>query len=159
VASELLFDISSIDLDAVAATPEEIGRTNQQCGHMRQLDHVIWIAEDMTRAVGVKHVRDDEFWVPGHIPGRPLYPGVLMIEAAAQLSSFLYLQRTSRHEPRFLGFTHCDRTVFRGQVVPGDKLLLLVREIRFGVRRFSCHGQGVVDGTLVFETEVTGMKM
>ena len=41
------------------------------------------------KIVGYKDVREDEFWVEGHIPGRPLLPGVIMIEAAAQLASFL----------------------------------------------------------------------
>ncbi|HMN96155.1 MAG TPA: hypothetical protein PKC43_07570 [Phycisphaerales bacterium] len=157
MASELLFDLAGIDLNAVHASVDEIGRINPQSGHMRHLDHVIWAAPDYTAALGVKQVRDDEFWVPGHIPGRPLLPGVLMIEAAAQLSSYLYKMRSG--ESRFLGFTHCDDSVFRGQVVPGDRLLLLVREIHFGRRRFSCRGQGLVGERLVFETSVTGMVL
>lgn len=157
MASELLFELQGIDLSAVHATYEDIGRINPQAGHMRHLDHVIWAAADYTAALGIKRVQPDEFWVEGHIPGRPLMPGVLMIEAAAQLSSYLYRMRSG--EDRFLGFTHCDETVFRGQVVPGDSLLLLVREIRFGRRRFSCRGQGLVEDRLVFETSVTGMVL
>ncbi|MCH6550662.1 MAG: beta-hydroxyacyl-ACP dehydratase, partial [Planctomycetes bacterium] len=48
---------------------------------MRQLDYVIWRTQDASQGLGVKHVGDDEFWVPGHIPGRPLMPGVIMLEA------------------------------------------------------------------------------
>jgi len=155
VPQQLLFELNGIDLDAVFATAEEVGRTNPQAGHMRQLDHVIWMADDHRRILGVKQVRDDEFWVPGHIPGRPLMPGVLMIEAAAQLSSFMFRARGG--EADFLGFTRCTDTVFRGQVVPGDTLLILVEEVIFGRKRFTCRGQGVVDGRLAFETTVTGM--
>ncbi len=155
VAQQLLFDLTPIDLADVAASPDEVARLNPQAGHMRQLDHVIWLADDLTAALGIKRVRDDEFWVAGHIPGRPLMPGVLMIEAVAQVSSFLFRKRTS--EAGFLGFTRCDDSVFRGQVVPGDTLLLLVKELKFSQRRFTCRGQGLVDGRLVFESTVTGM--
>ena len=152
---QLLFDLDGIDLAGVVASPDEVARVNPQSGHMRQLDHVIWMSADMTCVLGVKQVRADEFWVPGHIPGRPLLPGVLMIEAAAQLSSYLFRKRGG--EDRFLGFTRCEDTVFRGQVAPGDTLYLLAREVMFSRRRFTCRGQGVVNGALVFETTVTGM--
>jgi 3-hydroxyacyl-[acyl-carrier-protein] dehydratase len=155
VASPLLVDLSTIDLTGIAASAEEVGMVNPQAGHMRQLDHVIWLSPGLSAAVGCKRVREDEFWVAGHIPGRPLFPGVLLIEAAAQLSSFLFKKRAN--EPRFLGFTHCDKTVFRGQVLPGSDLLLISKEINFGRRRFTCAGQALVDGKLVMETEITGM--
>ena len=108
--ADLLFDISGIDMDGVFLTPDQVAEHNPQRGDMRHLDHVIYMDENASKAVGVKMVRDDEFWVPGHIPGRPLLPAVLMIEAAAQLSSILYQFRTK--EPAFLGFTRCDKAVF-----------------------------------------------
>lgn len=150
-----LFDIDDIDLDGVAVSAEEVGRLNPQTGDMRHLDHVIWGDWTLGRAVGVKQVRDDEFWVPHHIPGRPLMPGVLMIEAAAQLCSVLYRKKTG--ENRFLGFTRCDETIFRGQVEPGDRLLLLSEELDFRARRFISRTQGIVDGRYVFESKITGM--
>lgn len=155
--ARLLFDISSIDLSAVAISADEVGCINPQSGHMRQLDHVIWLDDKATQAIGVKRVRDDEFWVEGHIPGRPLLPGVIMIEAAAQLSSVLYRRRTT--EERFIGFTRCDDTVFRGQVVPGDTLYLLAKEVEFRPRRLICACQGLVGDNLVLETQITGMVL
>jgi 3-hydroxyacyl-[acyl-carrier-protein] dehydratase len=157
VPVQLLYDISTIDKDAVYASAEEIGRLNPQCGPMRQLDHVIWFSEDRMTVLGVKFVRHDEFWVAGHIPGRPLYPGVLMIEAAAQLSSVL--QRVKYPGLGFLGFTRCDETSFRGQVVPGDTLYLLAHEVLSGRRRFACKVQGIVADRIVFESLITGMTM
>jgi len=155
VPVETLFDLDGIDLSQTAVTAEEVGRINPQCGDMRQLDYVIWRNDDNSMALGVKEVRPDEFWVPGHIPGRPLMPGVLMIEAGAQLSSVLY--RLKSKEERFLGFTRCDEVVFRGQVQPGDRLYLLVREIAFKARRFISASQGIVNGKLVLEAKITGM--
>jgi 3-hydroxyacyl-[acyl-carrier-protein] dehydratase len=155
LASPLLFDISGIDLAAIAMTPEEISRYLPQAGHMRQLDALVWKAPDARAGIGVKHVRDDEFWVPGHIPGRPLLPGVLMIEAAAQLSALLQKLRSSA--PGFLGFIRCDGVAFRGKVVPGDSLYLLSREVEFRGRRFVCDTQGLVNDRLVYEGQITGM--
>jgi len=150
-----LFDIKGIDLNAVALTGEQVERINPHRGHMRQLHHVISMSADQSEAVGVKYVRDDEFWVAGHIPGRPLLPGVVMIEAGAQLLSVQYKMRT--HEPRFLGFLRCDGFAFRGQVVPGDTLLLLGKEIEFRPRRFNGACQGMVKDKVVFEGQITGM--
>lgn len=159
MASELLFDISAIDLSAVAYGRDVISKFNPQTGDMCHLDHMVWTDDNFTSGLGVKHVRDDEFWVQGHIPGRPLLPGVIMIEAAAQVSSVIYQLRLNEDKQRFLGFTRCDNCVFRGQVVPGDTLYILVREHNFQRRRFSCDAQGIVNGKLVFEVRITGMNI
>jgi 3-hydroxyacyl-[acyl-carrier-protein] dehydratase len=125
---------------------------------MRQLDYVIWLDEARTKAVGVKQVLHDEFWIGGHIPGRPLLPGVLMIEAAAQLSTILFRLKTGLTD-RFLGFARCSDVAFRGQVVPGDTLYLLAHEISLRPRRVVSATQGVVNGELVYEGLITGMVM
>lgn len=153
--SELLFPIDSIDLSAVAVDREEVGRLNPQTGHMRHLDRVIWGDWAIGRALGVKDVRDDEFWVPHHIPGRPLLPGVLMIEATAQLCSVVFRKKSG--EAKFLGFTRCDDVVFRGQVPPGETFYMLCEEVTFRPRRFVSRAQAVVNDQLVFEATITGM--
>ncbi|HWB19463.1 MAG TPA: hypothetical protein VG711_04115 [Phycisphaerales bacterium] len=155
--SAFLYDWTNIDLNAVALTPEEVGRMNPQAGHMRQIDYLIWHSEDRCEGLGVKHVREDEFWVPGHIPGRPLLPGVLMIEAAAQVCSLLYKLKSP--EPRFIGFTRCDDVAFRDQVVPGDTLYVLTKEVSYRPKRFISKAQGVVNGRQAFEATITGMVM
>jgi 3-hydroxyacyl-[acyl-carrier-protein] dehydratase len=159
VAAELLFDLAPIDLSRVMISAAEVGRLNPQSGPMRQLDHIVWHNDDFTAIVGLKQVRPglEEFWAAHHIPGRPMMPGVLMIEAAAQLSSIVY--RKKMGESRFLGFTRCDDVIFRGQVVPGDTLLLLGNEIQFRPRRMISRTQGVVRGQLVFEATITGMVL
>lgn len=157
MAAELFFDLSKIDYTGEVLSYEEVGRLNPQCGDMRQLDRVIWLDDDKMQGLGVKQVRHDEFWVPGHIPGRPLMPGVMMIEAAAQLCSVMRAVRYG--DGKFLGFARCDDVAFRGQVLPGDTLYLLGREISNKGRRHISLAQGVVDGKLVFEASITGLVM
>ena len=155
--ARLLIDITDIDMSRVMADTAEVERVNPQQGDMRQLDYVIWWNEERTQAIGVKEIRDDEFWVPGHIPGRPLYPGVLQIEAAAQLSSFLH--RIRWQDDAFLGFTRVKNWSFRGQIVPGDTLVTVTSEVKSNRRRFVSELQGFVNQKMVFDGTINGMKL
>jgi 3-hydroxyacyl-[acyl-carrier-protein] dehydratase len=157
MAIEPLIDLSTIDLTNIVITADKVGEMNPQTGDMRQLNHIAYISDDKLTAVGVKSVGENEFWVDGHIPGRPIYPGVLMIEAAAQLSSILY--HINAEVTHFMGFTRCDNCSFRGQVLPGDTLALVSIIRKFQRRRFVCDAQGYVDGKFIFEVQITGMMM
>ena len=157
-----LFDISDVDLTQSMLGPRDLDAYLLQSGDMRQLDRVVCMNEARSTTVGIKDIRDDEFWVPGHIPGRPLLPGVIMIEAAAQLSCVLYqfrLVHDGRDNEGFLGFTRIDNCTFRGQCVPGDQLVMLVNEVKFQRRRFKCNAQGWVGDSMIFEVTCTGMRI
>lgn len=155
--ASLFFDLSDFDFDHPIAGPAEVEACNPQRGDMRHLDAIVWQSEDKRGVVGYKEVRADEFWVPGHIPGRPLLPGVIMIEAAAQLAA--YVMKTRLPELDFVGFVGCNNVKFRGQVTPGQRLILLGKEVQFKPRRVICDAQGVVDGALVFEATIIGMPI
>jgi 3-hydroxyacyl-[acyl-carrier-protein] dehydratase len=157
MAPTLLFDLDTLDLDQTIHDISAIEQVNPHRAPMRMLDGILWEKPELTHAVAYRDVRDDEFWVPGHIPGRPLFPGVLMLEAAAQLASFMVLRRLPDCD--FLGFAGVDGVKFRGQVVPGDRLLVLMEQLELRKRRCVCQTQGVVDGTIVFEAKITGMPM
>ncbi len=157
MAAQRLFDISGIDLDRPQFTVQELEAVNPHRGIMRLLDSVVWESPDRNQAVGLRDIRHDEFWVPGHIPGRPLFPGVLMIEAAAQLASFVTLRKMP--DTQFMGFTGVDKVKFRGQVGPGDRLVFLAIQTEFRPRRSVSTTQGWVNDTLVFEGVITGMPM
>jgi 3-hydroxyacyl-[acyl-carrier-protein] dehydratase len=157
MATDFVLNLDELDLSRVAFDAKALDHDLPQVGHLRMCDAVLWHNEDFTQGVGRKDVRHDEFWVPCHIPGRPLLPGVLMIEAGAQLASFM--QKNKYNREGFLGFTRCDDTVFRGQVVPGDTLYLAGQEVESTARRFISRVQGLVNGKIVFESTVTGMIM
>jgi len=157
MAPPLLFDISRIDLDAVCVDAAQIEEINPHRGDMRMLDGVTWISDDGFEAMAFKDLRDDEFWVPGHIPGRPLLPGVLMIEAGAQLASYMTLRLIEG--VKFIGFVGCEGVKFRGQTVPGDRLVVLGNSVKFNRRRSIFAIQGLVNSTLVFEARIIGMPI
>jgi 3-hydroxyacyl-[acyl-carrier-protein] dehydratase len=153
----LLFELPEIDYENPLHGPEGVERVNPHRGAMRLLDAIAWMSEDEPAGVAWKDVREDEFWVPGHIPGRPLFPGVLQLEAAAQLASFVCL--TWYPEITFMGFAGATDVKFRSQIVPGDRLLLLGRQAEMRHRRIHCSTQGWVNGSMVFQAEITGAPM
>ncbi|HLL88626.1 MAG TPA: 3-hydroxyacyl-ACP dehydratase FabZ family protein [Tepidisphaeraceae bacterium] len=154
---QLLFDIAQIDLNKVLFDKEAIRDTIPHRGPIEQLDAVVYGDGELGRMVGYKDVRDDEFWVGGHIPGRPLLPGVLMVEAAAQLAS-MYMAKFEKWDG-FIGFGGVDGVRFRQQVPPGNRLVILLQRIRIGHGRFIGKSQGLVNGNLAFEAEIHGVRM
>jgi 3-hydroxyacyl-[acyl-carrier-protein] dehydratase len=155
----LLFDLTEIDLNAKAVFDQDaICRVNPQRFEMQQLDGILWFDKRKAYVLGYKDVTDKEFWVRGHIPGRPLMPGVIQIEAAAQLLSFFVTQVFE--EKGFIGFGGIQRAKFRAPVEPGCRLYLLghLTEVRPG-RRYVCDVQGVVAGTLTLEATISGMRL
>jgi 3-hydroxyacyl-[acyl-carrier-protein] dehydratase len=153
----LLFDISGIDLNKVVYDQEAIRRVNPHRGDMEQLNGIVHVNPDRGEIIGFKDVRENEFWVPGHIPGRPLLPGVLMIEAAAQVSCF-YASKIIGW-PGFIGFGGASDIRFRQPVTPGCRLYLLVLKTGLRHRRVECKVHGLVKGALVLEATIIGTQL
>ncbi len=158
----LLFDLSQIDLEAEPVFDKEaINKINPQRFEMQHLDGILWYDKEKSQILGYKDVTQNEFWTRGHIPGRPLMPGVIMIEAGAQLSSF-FLKEIFK-EPGFIGFAGIDEAKFRSVIEPGQRLYLLGHITKYKKRKHTAHVttkvQGVVNGTMVFEAAVSGMRI
>ncbi|MBL8860445.1 MAG: hypothetical protein JNK02_00390 [Planctomycetes bacterium] len=146
---------SRFDLDASVATRADIYAVLKQAGRFALLDGIAYFgAEDLT-SIGWKEIRADDWWAADHIPGRPLFPGVLMTEAAAQLASWDYVRRTPGFAG-FLGFAGLNDTRFRGIVEPGVRMVWISRQVRVRGRMFIYEVQGFVGDDRVYETEVIG---
>ncbi|MCZ6597161.1 MAG: beta-hydroxyacyl-ACP dehydratase [Planctomycetota bacterium] len=154
-----LIDFEAIDLEQVVATKSEVQELLRQRGSFALLDGILHIDDDRRLAIGYKDVSGDDWWVPDHIPGRPLFPGALMIEAAAQLCSYDFIRRNPDWitDDRFVGFAGVDRVRFRGAVEPSCRftIVALVQRIRSNI--FTYQTQGFVDRRLVFEAVIMGM--
>jgi len=154
----LLFDLSKIDLQAEPVfTRTDIEEENPQRYEMQHLDGILWYDKKPRLILGYKDVTEKEFWIRGHIPERPLMPGVIMIEAAAQLLCF-YVKRVFGVEG-FIGFSSIESARFRAPVPPGKRLYLLGHITAIKSRKFTADIQGIVDGKMVFETSVSGMNV
>lgn len=153
----LLFDLSHIDLAKVLFDKEAIFQVNHQRYEMQQLDGVIWYDKNKYLVLGYKDLTDSEFWIRGHLPDRPIMPGVIMVEAAAQLSSFFV--KTIYKLEGFIGFAGIDSAKFRNTIGPGKRLYLLGRITKFKRRKYTCEVQGIADDKMVFEAVVSGMKV
>lgn len=152
---EILIDLNTLDLNKPIVSMNDIRDAIPHRFEMEQLSGIVKFDPEQKIIVGYKDVSNTEFWVRGHIPGRPLMPGVLMLEAAAQLCTYYYKQTTK--DDRFLGFGGIDKVKFRGKVVPGDKLILIAKNKELRSRRAIFDTQGVVNGNLVFEGVIIGM--
>ena len=152
-----LFKYKDLDLDKIAFDQSVISQVNPQSFEMSQLDGIIWHDLDKMMCLGYKDITDHEFWVRGHIPGRPIMPGVIMVEAAAQLCSF-FMKKIYGLEG-FIGFSGIDKTKFRETVVPGDRLYLLGHINKVRSRQFYAIVQGVSGDKIVFETVISGMRV
>ncbi|BAY29976.1 beta-hydroxyacyl-(acyl-carrier-protein) dehydratase FabZ [Nostoc carneum NIES-2107] len=105
-------------------------------------------------AVGVKNVTINEPHFQGHFPGRPLMPGVLIVEAMAQVGGIVMTQ-LPEYEGGLFVFAGIDKVRFRRQVVPGDQLIMTVELLWVKQRRFGkMQGRAEVDGQLAAEGEL-----
>ena len=106
------------------------------------------------RAVGIKNVTFNEPHFQGHFPGRPMMPGVLIVEAMAQVGGIVLTQLPELEGGLFL-FSGIDKVRFRRPVVPGDRLIMTVELLCVKRRRFGkMQARTVVDGQLVSEGEL-----
>lgn len=156
---DLILDLAQIDLSRVIAGPEEIRRHNPQRYDMEQLTAIVHESHEDRICVGYKDTSPEEFWVSGHMPGLPLMPGVIMCEAAAQLSSY-YVQKNDLLGAELLGLGGLEEVRFRDVVRPGDRLVIVAQLIK--VRRGAmiiCRFQCFVGDNLVCEGKIKGIPL
>jgi 3-hydroxyacyl-[acyl-carrier-protein] dehydratase len=106
----------------------------------------------------LKNVSVNEPFFQGHFPGRPVMPGVLVVEAMAQAGAILALRTTGEClDGKLLLFRGIDRVKFRRPVIPGDQLHLYLRAVRRRQSFWTFEAEARVDGDLVTEAELSAV--
>lgn len=110
--------------------------------------------EPKVRIVGVKQVTVNEQFFQGHFPGAPVMPGVLQIEAMAQVGAILALREFEDRDNKIPFFSGIEKARFRRPVVPGDTLIIEVVALRIGSKVQKMRGETRVDGQITAEAEI-----
>ena len=120
------------------------------------VDRIIEV-EPGKRIVGIKNVTYNEHFFPGHFPGNPIMPGVLIVEALAQTAGILAFKSMPGDERKPVFFLGLDNVRFRKPVVPGDQLRLELEVTRRRQSIWGFKGKAFVDDKLVAEADLLAM--
>ena len=104
--------------------------------------------------MGIKNVTINEWFFQGHFPGQPVMPGVLIVEAMAQVGGMLLMDELKDPPPKVVYFMALDNVKFRRPVVPGDQLRSEVEVVQLRGRNCRLKGMAYVDGQVVAEAEM-----
>jgi beta-hydroxyacyl-ACP dehydratase FabZ len=108
-----------------------------------------------THMVGLKNVTINEPFFQGHFPDHPVMPGVLLVEALAQVGVVLLLLGDPGRDTKLVYFSAIDKCRFRQPVIPGDQLRMEVTVLKQRDRYFKMKGETFVDGNIVVEAELS----
>lgn len=117
------------------------------------IDRILEI-EAGRRAVGLKNVTFNEPFFQGHFPGNPIMPGVLIVEAMAQVGAVMLLRGVPDRHRKLVYFAGIDAAKFRRPVTPGDQVRFEVTVLKLRSRSARLRGEAFVDGVLVAEAEL-----
>ncbi len=151
-------DPTSFDLTKVVADLDAIRRVNPHRGAIEMLTAVVHIDTAKHLVVGYKDVTESDFWATGHMPGFPLMPGVLMLEAGAQLSGY-YTVAEGFVKDQLMGLGGIDGAKFKRMVRPGDRLVMIGRGLKVDRRLTRFLLQGYVGAEPVFRAIITGVPL
>ena len=106
------------------------------------------------KIVAIKNVTYDEPFFPGHFPGAPVMPGVLILESLAQTGALLLFDEVPDRSSKLVYFAGIDAARFRRPVVPGDQLRLTMEIVKMRARTCKMKGVATVEGEMAAEAEI-----
>ena len=160
MADELVVaDLSAYDFDRPVAGIEQIREANPHRFEFEMLTGIVHLDPAKHVIVGFKDMKADDFWTRGHMPGFPLFPGVLMCEAAAQMCGFYYTTQKVGAPGALLGLAGVDEARFIRPVRPGERLVMVGTGVKVNRRLTRFRVVGQVGTEKAFEAVITGVPL
>ncbi len=154
-----IVDLATLDLSRDVLTDAEIRRMIPHAHEFRLIDGICHLDKENGVVVGYKDWDEQPWWGRGHVPGRPLMPGVLMCEGAAQVCTILMKARAGWGPDKFIGLGGLDNVRFRGQVVPPCRQYFVGKVGHHSTRMARYPAQCFVDGKLTMDMELLGVLL
>ncbi|MCY2958485.1 MAG: 3-hydroxyacyl-ACP dehydratase FabZ family protein [Planctomycetota bacterium] len=155
-----LLDLAALDLSRNVVAEAELRELVPHRDHFQLLDGICHFDPAGQYVVGYKDWPADAWWASGHIPGKPLMPGVLMIEGCAQAATFLIKKVVGWDANQFLGLGGVNDVRFRGQVIPPARVYFVAGPGVVSGRRLARYPtQAFCNGQLVMDMELLGVLL
>ena len=156
---QLLVDLAELDLNKDVLTEAELRAMLPHAHEFRLIDAVSHLDLETGIVVGYKKWDANPWWPRGHIPGRPLMPGVLMAEGAAQVATVLMKKREGWGLDKFIGLGGLDNVRFRGTVAPPATIYFVSKVGNSSTRIAMYPAQCFSAGKLVMDMELLGVLL
>jgi 3-hydroxyacyl-[acyl-carrier-protein] dehydratase len=155
-----IVDLATLDLTKHVVPEAELRDLLPHRDTFQLIDGVVHFDRERGIAVGYKQWDSNPWWAKGHVPGRPLMPGVLMIEGAAQIATFLIKQMSDWARNRMIGLAGLDDVRLRGQVVPPARVWFVSGNCTLSGRRLAkMSAQVFCNGQMTLETQIMGVML
>ena len=154
-----LVDLSTLDLTRPVLSEDELRGLLPHREEFQMVDAIVHLDTEKGFIVGVKEWSAEPWWGRGLVPGRPLMPGVLMVEGAAQTASVLIKKAGGWDPARFIGLAGLENVRFRGAVVPPARIYYVATTLSVSTRMARVPAHCILGTRVVMEMELGGVPL